>query len=297
MSRGLDAVVIGAGPAGLAAARHIALSGLSVVCLERLAPGGEINNLGTLRDHAPLMHGPVQAAVQGPDLAAALLDAATEAGAELVLAGVAGLREGPRWQVETGEETYEAPAIVLATGLAPGRIGLPEEAGFAGRGLSHCASCDGPLYAGQPVVVIGADRWALQEAQDLARVAGRVTLIAEGLDRAPEGVALRPGRVVRLLGADGLEAVAIEQDGTRVELPARAAFVYANRRPALPGRAPFARDGAGRLVIDGGLQTSLAGAYAAGDIRAGAPERVADAIADGERAARSVVRRLRAERM
>lgn len=296
MSRMVDTVVIGAGPAGLAASRVIAASGLSVIVIERLAPGGEINNLGALRLYPP--------ETSGPDLSAALLDRATEAGAELAFAEVRALGGEAPFSIETDEARYTAPCVVLATGLEPGRLGLGEEARFEGRGLSHCASCDGPLFGGERVVVVGDDRWAIQEALDLAAMVAHVTLVTAAPDAAEaQSLAARPnatvraGRAVGLLGNDRLEAVVVEQAGLPSELAARGVFVYTARCPAL-GFAPdlFARGPDTRLLVDADLRTSRTGAYAVGDIRAGAPALIEHAIADGERAGKAIARRLGAER-
>ncbi|MBO0712041.1 MAG: NAD(P)/FAD-dependent oxidoreductase [Acetobacteraceae bacterium] len=290
MSRVVDAVVIGAGPAGLSAARVIAVAGLSVICIERLAPGGEINNLGVLHGY------PVE--TSGPELSADLLDRATEAGVELAFAEVRALHGGSPWTIETEEESYEAASVVLATGLEPGRLGIPEEARFIGRGISHCASCDGPLYGGERVVVVGGDRWAVAEALDLAATVAHVTLVtpapdgveAERLAALPNATILA-GRAIGLLGADGIDAVVVDHDGARTELPARGVFVYAGRRPAPAFAADlFARGPGERLLVDADLRASRPGAYAVGDIRAGAPELISAAVADGERAGEAIVR-------
>jgi len=296
MSRVVDAVVIGAGPAGLSAARVIAASGLAVICIERLAPGGEINNLGVLHGY------PVE--TSGPELSADLLERATEAGAELAFAEVRALHGGSPWTIETEEESYEAASVVLATGLEAGRLGIPEEARFAGRGISHCASCDGPLYGGERVVVVGGDRWAVEEALDLATTVAHVTLVTQSPDGADAkrldalaNATVLAGRAIGLLGGDGVEAVVVDHGGARTELPARAVFVYVGRRPAAAFAADlFARDPGERVLVDADLRASRPGAYAVGDIRVGAPELISAAIADGERAGEAVARTLGTER-
>ncbi len=203
-----------------------------------------------------------------------------------------GLRRDERlWLVATDEAEYAAPAVIIATGLAPGTFGLDAEAAFEGVGLSHCASCDGPLYTGQDVVVAGDGRWARQEATDLVLIARDVTLVGAAPALLP-GVRVIRGRVVGLEGEDGLDAVTIEHDGTRERRTARAVFVLANRRPALDFAPGLSRDAAGRAVTDAALRTSEPEAYAAGDVRSGAPELVVSAIADGRRAAESVLRLL-----
>ncbi len=279
-----DVVVIGGGAAGLSAAATTASAGLSCLLLDRMGGGGELMNLGPLHD--------LDIATTGPELAADLLNAAITAGAELGIADVTGLgADKSGWRIATDDETHHARAVILATGLAPGTLGIGNEQDFEGQGLSHCAACDGPLYQGQPVLVAGADRWAIAEARELVAIAGEVTLVTQG-EPAPtaEGFAVIQGRITALEGASGLEAALVQPaaGGAPLRLLARAVFVQTGRRPAL-GFVPnaLARDQDGRLITDAALQCSLPGLFAAGDARAGSPRTLAAAMADGRQAAAS----------
>jgi thioredoxin reductase (NADPH) len=281
-----DLVVIGGGAAGLSAAAAAAGIDLSCLVIDRAGGGGELMNLGPLHECGE--------ALTGPDLAARLLEEAVTAGAELAIGEALGLvPDGAGWRVSTDDGPHRARAVILATGLAPGTLGLHGEDGFAGRGLSHCAACDGPLYRGQPVVVAGADRWAQQEARELAAIASEVTFVSQGDAPTPEAAAFAVirGRIVALEGVSGLEAVLVQPDegGAPRRLPAQAVFVQTARRPAL-GFAPetLTRDATGHLVTDATLQTNLPGLFAAGDVRAGTPRTLAAAMADGRGAAESV---------
>jgi thioredoxin reductase (NADPH) len=284
-----DVIVVGAGPAGLTAATGAARAGLKALCLDKLAPGGALINLAELHD--------VKGHADGPQIASQLTDEATEAGVELGFGEVVkltgpGADLGP-WTVETADgERHTGRAVVVATGLSKGTLGLPEEVEYDGRGLSHCASCDGPLYAGRAVVVAGTEGWAPREAAELQVVAGDVTVIGKPAT-LPDGVHHLDGRIVALEGSDGLEAVVVESDGARKTIPASAVFVYVGQSPAaefLP--ETLARDAAGHIVVDEGGRTSAATVFAVGDVRAGARHHLADAIADGQRAGQAVVQAL-----
>jgi thioredoxin reductase (NADPH) len=295
-----DVVVIGAGPAGLAAAAVAGSHGLSCLCIDRLAPGGELINLGILHDCPDF---PPE--TTGADLAAKLADAATAAGVELGFGEVSQLQRGEDWRVVTGDETYSARAVIVATGLAPGSLGVPDEERFEGLGLSHCASCDGPLYKGERIVVAGAGKWAAQDAIDLAGLASHVTLICPDEAARPAGeqasrlaglanVTVSAGRIVGLDGADGLDAVVSERAASIEREPARAVFVHSNRCASLGfADGVLAVDAATRARVDGDLCTSDPRAYAAGDVRAGAPEQIVSAIADGQRAGLAAARLLK----
>lgn len=278
-----DVIVIGAGPAGLTAATEIARAGLKALCLDKLAPGGEIINLGELHDFEEIF--------DGTTMAARLTDDATVAGVEIGFGEVSAFSGSGPFEVETTDgERHSARALVVATGLNKGRLGIPGEEEYEGRGLSHCANCDGPLYAGQPVIVAGATGWAPYEARVLVGVAGEITMLGAPTGPVPEGVTPRPGHIVSLEGSNGLEAVTIEHDGQRNRIPTNAVFVYEGRSPAaefLPDS--LARDATGHIVIDAQGQTAQPLVFAAGDVRSGSKEYLADAIADGHRVAKSVV--------
>jgi thioredoxin reductase (NADPH) len=197
---------------------------------------------------------------------------------------------GP-WTIETSDgEHHTGRAVVIATGLSKGTLGLPEEVEYDGRGLSHCASCDGPLYAGRPVVVAGTEGWAPREAAELQVVAGDVTVIGKPAAALPDGVHYLDGRIVALEGADGLQSVVVESGGARKTIPASAVFVYVGQSPAaefLP--ESLARDATGHIVVDAEGRTSAPAVFAAGDVRAGGRQYLADAIADGQRAGKAVI--------
>ena len=202
-----DVIVVGAGPAGLTAATGAARAGLKALCLDKLAPGGALINLAELHE-VPSSDG---GHADGPQIASKLTDEATEAGVELGFGEVVKLIGTGPWTVETADgERHTGRAVVIATGLAKGTLGLPEEGEYDGRGLSHCASCDGPLYAGRPVVVAGTEGWAPREAAELQVVAGDVTVIGKPAASLPDGVHHLDGRIVALEGADGLQSVVVE---------------------------------------------------------------------------------------
>jgi thioredoxin reductase (NADPH) len=236
-----DVVVVGAGPAGLAAATEVARAGLKALCLDKLAPGGALINLTALHDY--------KEGADGPQVASQLTDDATAAGVEIGFGEVVRLSGSGPWTVETAEgEHHAGRAVVIATGLGKGRLGLPGEDHYEGRGLSHCASCDGPLYAGLPVIVAGSAGWAPHEARELQAFASEVTVIDTVAAKLPDGVRHLDGRIVALEGSEGLQSVVVESGGGRKTVPTSAVFVYVTPRlhPA---------EGVGRQLPRTGLQT------------------------------------------
>ncbi len=278
-----DLIVIGAGPAGLTAATEAARAGLRVFCLDKLAPGGVLINLGELHDFEEVW--------SGPDMASRMTDDATVAGVEIGFGEVTALSGSGPWTIETSEgERHTAQAVVVATGLNKGRLGVPREDEYEGRGISHCAHCDAPLYAGLPVIVAGAGGWADYEAKELIGVASEITVIDLKVGETAAEIRRLEGRIVGLDGSDGLQSVTVETAGQRKTVPASAVFVYVDQRPAaefVPDS--LARDASGHIVVDAGGRTSAPTVFAAGDVRTGARYSLSEAIADGQRAAQSVV--------
>jgi thioredoxin reductase (NADPH) len=271
-----NTIIIGGGPAGLSAAAAIAATGRSTVIIDRMGGGGDLMNLGPLLEVADDL--------TGPDLAARLLEEASTAGAEMAFGEATSLTSTPSgWRVDVDGEIHTAETVVLAVGMAHGTLGLDTESAFEGQGLSHCGNCDGPLYAGQPVVVAGEDRWAQHEATELAATASSVTLVGPAAPTLPDITTLQ-GRVIALHGDDGLEAVSVQTvDGTTAILSTRAIFIQTGRRPALSFvPKELLRDQTGAAVTDTSLRTNLPGLYVIGDARAGSPRTIANAISDGK---------------
>jgi thioredoxin reductase (NADPH) len=228
-------------------------------------------------------------------MASRMTDDAAVAGVEIGFGEVTALSGSGPWTIETADgEKHTARAIVVATGLDKGRLGVPNEEAYEGRGISHCAHCDAPLYAGLPVIVAGSGGWADYEAKELVGVASEITMVDAGAAAALPDVKHLQGRIVGLEGSDGLQSITVEAAGERKSVPASAVFVYLDQRPAaefLPDS--LARDASGHIVVDAEGRTSSPTVLAVGDVRTGARYYLSDAIADGQRAAQSVVATLK----
>ena len=301
MSTRHDVLVIGAGIAGLHAARQALQSGLHTAILEAQLYGGLVLNVNHL-------DGAIAGA--GIDLATGLMTDLEDLGADRIEAGASAIvRDGADLIVESEAGRQRAGAVIIASGARFKRLGIPGEAGFEERGVSHCADCDGPLHQQQDMVVAGGGDSALQEALVLAQFARQVHLVQRGSGFRAQPhlaaqVAAQPNIVVHwrtrieaVLGAQSVQAVRVHhQDGdTRQDIPCTGLFVYVGLQPAaefVP--AAVLRDPAGFLLTGATLQTAMPGVFAAGAVRAGCGGMLTHAIADGIAAAQAVQVLLRA---
>jgi thioredoxin reductase (NADPH) len=226
---------------------------------------------------------------------------AAAAGAEFGATSATALaaHEG-RWRVTTREGEMRAGAVVIATGTTAKELGIPGEARLRGKGVSHCASCDGPLFRTRAVGVVGGGDSALQEALTLSQFASRVIVLHRGTTlsaqaayrdrvRDHESVEVRMNTVVEeVLGDPVMTGVRTRTatDGTVADLELAGLFVYVGLRPEtawLNGMLEL--DPSGRIPTDETMRSRLPGLFAAGTVRSGSAGRAASAAGDGAMAA------------
>jgi thioredoxin reductase (NADPH) len=319
MMRDVDLVIVGAGVAGLTAAMFAGRNGLRTVVVEQLGAGGQISNAERIENFPGFPQG-----IGGHELGPLLHEQAETAGAEFLLDTVQRLEvqalEVQRFDVQALEaggeqrivrcagENLRAPAIIIAAGSALRPLGLAGEEKFRGRGVSHCASCDGAFFAGLDVCVVGGGDSALDEALVLAAHAARVTVVHRGESLNAQhalrtkaaalgkiGIVLRTV-VEEIVGAESVSAVRLRDLATGVARlqEVRGVFAYVGLEPNTAFlRDVLVLDAAGHVVTDIMMRTSLAGVFAAGDIRQHSVAQLAAAAGDGATAAMSAFRYLR----
>jgi len=305
--RDFDLVVVGAGVAGLTAAMFAARYGLEVVVVEQLAAGGQIINAERIENFPGFPGG-----VGGHELGPLLHEQAESAGAEFMLDTVEGIEAGGTHHIVRGaSESVRAPAVIIAAGSALRPLGLAGEEKFLGRGVSHCASCDGAFFVGQHVCIVGGGDSALDEALVLAAHASRVTVFHRG-ERLDAQQALRDevaasGKIEivlqtmieEIVGEDAVTGVRLRdlETGTTRFAEVKGVFVYVGLEPNTAFlRGVLELDAAGHIETDINMRTSLAGVFAAGDIRKNSVAQLAAVAGDGATAAISAFRYLRRDR-
>ena len=294
-----DAVVIGAGPAGITAALYLVRSGVSVALVENAAPGGQILSTAEIENYPGFPK-----SIKGWELAD-LFDAhLAEYPVDRVRGQVLSVEEaeGRIFRLTLAEgKTLEAKSVVACTGAHHRKLGAPGEDTFSGKGVSYCAVCDGNFYRGRDVVVVGGGNSALEEALYLSRIVNKVYLIHrrdafrgamvyQNKVREADNIELVTGSVVDEIrgGSAGMDSVAvrrIDSGETRV-ISADGIFIYVGMEP-VSGYLPegINRDAAGFVLTDAEMCTSIPGIFAAGDIRAKRCRQVSSAVGDGATAA------------
>ena len=294
-----DVLIIGAGPAGLSAAIYTARSGLATVIYEKGFPGGLANTTDAIANYPGFPD-----SISGMELGERMRKQAEQFGAVIVIRAIDRLwREDERIHARVGDETVTARAAIVATGSVPRKLGVMGEGELMGRGVSYCATCDGPLYGGKPTAVIGGGDSALQEALFLSRFSSKVTVIhrrdelrgaavLEAAVRENPKIELALDKKVKAIeGTEAVTGVAVEdkKTGAGDTIRADGVFIYVGYSPSVEMLGPeFERTEKGFLIAREGLATSVPGVFVAGDVREKTLKQVVTAAGDGALAATSV---------
>ena len=293
-----EVIIVGGGPAGLTAGLYACRSGLSATIYEKGYPGGLAVTTDLIDNYLGFPEG-----INGMELGDKMKEHAERFGAKIVSAEVEKVWNDGGVRVSVKGETMEAGAAIIATGWSPKKLGVPGETELTGKGVSYCATCDGPLYRGKTVAVVGGGDSALQEAIFLAKFAGEVKLIhrrdefraAPFLQKIVEETdnitPLLSKTVLAIKGEAEVEGIDLEnkKTGEKEFAEADGVFFYVGIIPnvGMLGEE-FERDDMGFVVTDDRCMTSVDGVLAAGDVRSKTLRQVVTAAGDGALAAMSV---------
>lgn len=295
-----DIIIVGAGPAGMTAAIYAGRAAKTVLVLEAVNYGGQIVNTPDIENY------PVAAHISGYDFSERLYEQAKGLGAEFRFEKAVGIKDARgKKVVVTTKNSYEAAAVILATGSANRKLGLEDEEKLVGKGISYCATCDGNFYRKKVVAVVGGGNTALEDALYLSDLAEKVYLIHHRDSFRGEETTVRRltekdnveyicnAVVTRLIFDKRLRAIEVENklDGSVRTLELNGLFVAVGRVPENNSFADLVKlDGAGYVVAGEDCHTSCAGIFVAGDNRTKTLRQLVTAAADGAMAATEAVK-------
>ena len=288
----LDLIIIGGGPAGLTAAIYAGRAKLNTLLLENKILGGQVRNSFTIENY------PGFKSIQGGKLADLFQEQAAEFGAvidEFDLIEKIDLSEEEK-VIETETFIYKPKAVIIATGAVPRKLPIKGEKNFAGKGIHYCAVCDGAMYEGKNIAVVGGGNAALEEALFLTKFAEKVYLIRrynyfkgeqsviDEVFNHPKIEVLLNEDVIEAKGQDFLNSVVLKNtlDGIVSELKVDAVFGYIGTEPKTEEVKKYLNiNEQGYIITNEDMETNIKGVYAAGDVREKKYRQITTSVSDG----------------
>lgn len=294
-----DTVIIGGGPAGYTAGLYAARAGLKTLLMEGASTVSQITITDLIENYPGIPEG-----INGFDLMQLFKNQALKFGLEVIAKDVSAVKINTSdpiiWDVTVADKTLRALSIIAATGAQWRKLGIPGEKEFAGKGVSYCATCDGPFYKNKDVVVVGGGDTAIQEALFLTHFAKKVTIIHRRDRLRAAGILQKrafaekkiefvwKANLAEVIGRDFVTGVKVAdvESGKISEISAEGVFIFVGRIPHTSlFQGLLKLDGGGYIITDDNMRTSAAGIFAAGDCRAKQFRQVITAAGDGANAA------------
>ncbi len=296
-----DVLIIGGGPGGLTAGIYAGRAQLKVGMLERLMPGGQVASTDRIENYPGFEDG-----IGGMELMQKMEKQARKFGLEVLSGKVSDVQldSNPKKVVADGVE-YFAKTVIIATGTDPKLLNVPGEAKFKGRGVSYCATCDGPFFQEKDVVVVGGGSSGVQESLYLTRFVRSIQLV-EFMDHLnAEKILQKRARenpkfsfylnhqVLSINGEEKVESVTVKDRATGEEkiLKADGVFIWVGLIPNtdfVEGKININKWG--YIVTDERMETSVPGVFAVGDVRDKEVRQISTAVGDGTIAAQSALK-------
>lgn len=300
-----DVVIVGGGPAGLAGGLYAARDGLKGLLLERLGLGGQIATTDIVENY------PAVKRATGPELSARMEEQCRAFGLQVRYEEVNSIEgAGPVKTVRSAAAAFRTRTVLVAAGSDYRKLGVPGEKELTGRGVSYCATCDGPFFREKSVFVVGGGDAAIDESLFLTRFVKGVTVIhrrdqlraspylqKKAFDN-PKIDFLWDSVVEEILGSNRVERLKVRNKKTEEtrETPCEGVFIFIGSTPnSSLLRGVVEMDEKEYVRVDLGMRTSVPGVYAAGDVRVGSVRQMASSVGDGVTAIMEIKKYLQEE--
>ncbi len=298
-----DLIIIGAGPAGLAAGLYAGRYRLNAFILEKMVAGGQIILSSTIDNYPGFPNG-----IATHELIDKFKAQVDEVGVKILSDEVIGVSSSfklrtPVYNIKTKDNNnYETKSIIIASGAYPKKLGISGEDKFVGRGVSYCGTCDGPLFKVKDIAVIGGGDRAVEEAIFLSKYASKVFLVhrrdqlraskilEEKAKQEPKINFVLGSVVDEIIGKDSVEAIRVKnlKTGSLSNLPCRGVFIFVGIQPnTVFLKGLLEMDEQGFIVTEADLKASKEGIFACGDCRRKTLYQVVNACGEGAVAADS----------
>lgn len=292
-----ELIIVGGGPSGLTAGIYAARARLKTLLIEKLPlPGGLAATTHRIENYPGYDEG-----ISGGELTQRMAEQAKRFGLEIINDEVvsANLKNDPK-EITTTSSQYFTKTLLIASGTEPKRLNIPGELKLRGKGVSYCATCDGPIFKDRDVVVVGTGNSGLQEGLFLTRYVRNIyfieilpeptgeKILQERLKTKPNVEFYLNHKITEIRGEENVESVKLTDltSGRNFSLKVQGVFIYAGLDPStkwVEGEVEL--DESGWIITDGELRTSVDGVFAAGDVRKKVLRQVATAVGDGALAA------------
>ena len=293
-----DIIIVGAGPAGLTAALYAKRAGKNVVVFEAKSYGGQIVNANLVENYPGIPK------ISGFDYATNLYNQVKELGAEIKFETVTRIQEDKT--VVTTEGTYQAKAIILATGAENRKLNINKETDFIGKGVSYCATCDGNFYKNKVVAVVGGGNTALEDAIYLSNIVKKVYVIHRREQFRAEATYIKElktkenvelilnANVKTINGEETLESIDVEDNKGNIQtLNINGLFIAVGQAPRNEIFSNIITlDKYGYIISEDGVHTNVKGIYVAGDARVKQLRQLTTAVGDGSIAATMAIKEM-----
>ncbi len=294
-----DVIIIGGGPAGLTAGLYAARARLNVLLVERTAVGGQVLLTHWIENYPGFPEG-----ISGFELIEKMKEQAVKFGLEIETKEISDIKkENNLFYLKSGDEELKAKAVIIATGAQSNKLGVEGEEKFTGRGVSYCATCDGPFFRDQEVAVVGGGDSAIEEAIFLTKFAKKVYVIhrrdalratkilQERAFNNPKIEIIWDTVVDEIQGEEKVKNLKLRnvKDNSVKDLAVGGTFIFVGIKPNTEFlKDTLEMDPAGFIITDEYMETSLPGVFAAGDVRKKRLRQVSTSVGDGALAAFSV---------
>lgn len=300
MQESFDVVIIGAGPAGIAAAIYVSRGNLNCAIIEKEMPGGQVNKTSIVENY------PGYTKISGPELVEKFYSQLNSLDVKQIFSEVTNIKANKNDKVITlkNGKKIKTKAIILALGRKPKQLTSENFDRLEGKGISYCSLCDGNLYKGQDVSIVGSGNSALEESLYLSKICKNVTIICrseklkgdsvliERIENTKNISTIYNATIEEFNGEDGiLHSLTLNENGKKTQLETKACFIFIGYEPATEFLKDLnILDKNGYVIVDNEYRTKIKGIYAAGDIVKKEAFQIVTSVSDGALAAVSAIK-------